>query len=163
VDATKARQQLREWNEQLSRLDEEREVLLSLVRGFEGWLRLHGDVALHAPVKAAPSIERPRTRRRTAPRPATSLKGSISLRKAVLQVLREAHGEPVHVREILARIEALGAVTEAKNPLKIIDLIASGAKTRNHEPIERVSPRSWRWAGTTNTSAKMTVSRSSGA
>lgn len=145
MDATMARQQLRELNESLAKVDEEREVLLSLIKGYEGWLRLHGRKATDETPPSLVAVPRPRQRPPTAP-PRT-LKGSISLRKAVLQVLREAHGEPVRVGEILARATAMGAITNAKSPDKIIDLVAYNLKTRSDQPIERVSPRSWRWKG----------------
>lgn len=133
MDAKMAREQLRELNEQIKNLDDEREVLLSLVNGYNGWLRLHGEQPPERPRKLAPRSNVPA--------------GDVSLRSAVLTVLKEAHGSPVHVREILARITALGAVTNAKSPEKVLDLVAYNLKTRKGEPLERVSPRSWRYVG----------------
>ena len=42
MDIEGVRAQLRETQESLRRNEEEREILLALVKGFEGWLRLYG-------------------------------------------------------------------------------------------------------------------------
>lgn len=141
MDAPMAREQLRELNEALKKVDEEREVLLSLVRGYEGWLRLHGNKGDTATAPLPVPAPRAKAKRSTA------TLGTISLRKAVLQVIREAHGSPVHIKEISARAQALGATTTAKDPFRIVDLVAYNLKTRSDQPLERVSPRSWRWTG----------------
>jgi hypothetical protein len=135
MDAKMAREQLRELNDQIKALDDEREVLLSLINGYNGWLRLHGE---------SPPEPRKAVQRSNVPA------GDVSLRSAVLTVLKQAHGSPVHVREILARITTMGAVTRAKSPEKVIDLVAYNLKTRKGEPLERVSPRSWRYVGSIN-------------
>jgi hypothetical protein len=136
MDAKMAREQLRELHDALGKLDEERDVYLSLINGYEGFLRLHGEG--RSPLPPASKV---------APRESGSHtpQGKLSLRQAVLQVLTEAHPHPVHVKEILARVTAMGAVTNAKSPEKVIDLVAYNLKTRSGKPIERVSPRSWRY------------------
>lgn len=141
MDEKKARRQLQDVKVALNKLDEEREFLVSLIHGYEGWLRLHGSSNGAATLTVRPRAARQSGAARTAP------KGSVSLRQAVLQIVREAQGSPVHIREILARALAMGAATNAQHPERIVDLVAYNLKSRSNQPLERVSPRSWRWTG----------------
>ena len=134
MDAKTVRSSLAEVTAQLTRNEEEHDVLLSLVRGYEGWLRLHPDPA---PQLALIGLDA------ESQRPRSQSKGSRSMRGAVLQVLKDARGEPVHGKEILARAYELGAKTDAKNPLGAVDLMAHSLM-KSH-PVEKVGPRVWRY------------------
>lgn len=135
MDAKSVRSNLSEVTAQLARNEEEHEVLVSLVRGYEGWLRLNPDP--QPPTQMIALFEPDRKN------PGSQPKGSRSMRGAVLQVLKDARGETLHGREILARAIALGAATDAKNPLGAVDLMAHSLK-RSH-PVFKVGPRLWRW------------------
>jgi hypothetical protein len=137
MDETAVRQHLKEVQQRLAVLDEEREVLLSLVRGYEGWLRLQGN-------SAGPQLTLGVTVQKKNP---TAPKGTTSLRGAVLRAIKDAHGAPLHSKEILRRIQALGAKTEARNPVAIIDLTAYSLANTDGQPIKKVGPRTWRWMG----------------
>jgi hypothetical protein len=144
MDAEIVKKHLAEVNEQLGQLDEERDVLVSLVRGYEGWLRLHGHTNGSKPKEAMPiplPIKSPAKRGRTA------IQGKVSMRSAVQTVLQRAHGEPIHAREILARARSMGAETSAKNPEAVIDLVCYTLKQRKKAPLERIGPMTWRWVG----------------
>ena len=120
MDEETIRTQLREAQASLERNTEEREAILAMVKACEGWLRTFAKRTLPLPFASepAPQPSQPRPRASNEPR------GEISMRSAVLKVIREAHGEPLHVREILHRARALGAETAGKNPEAIVDLIA---------------------------------------
>lgn len=135
MDAASVRQQLREVNAELARLDQERDVLLTLARGLEAWLALHGG-------KDTPDQPQLPLGRGRSSKPA----GALPLRAAILQVVRDARGQPLHAREILARTRAMGADTSAKKPESVVDLVAYSWKKRG-EPLERSGPMTWRWAG----------------
>ena len=69
-------------------------------------------------------------------------KGTISFRAGLVQVLREASGEPLDVDEIWERMQQLGVRSDAKRPTGFIGL------TKKRVPeIEKVSPRVFRWVG----------------
>ena len=129
------RAQLEEVQRALSRTEEEREVLISLVRGYEGWLRIHG-------VREGPS--QPLPLRKSAGGRGRKPKGRISLRSAVREVLREAQGEPLHSRELARRVLERGAVSESKKPANVVALVALGLK-RAGEPVDKVAPNTWAW------------------
>lgn len=135
MDEQSVRSQLLEVRKTLARNEEEHEILLSLLNGFEGWLRLHAN-------GRSPQLTLPleTTQARTAPR------GEISLRSAVLQVLKEARGQPLHSKEILVRATALGAATTSKDPVAIVDLTAYSLQ-KGGATIEKTGPRIWHWAG----------------
>lgn len=135
MDAKSVRLNLTEVTTQLARNEEEHEVLISLVRGYEGWLRLNPDP--QPPTQTIGLFEPEGKAARSQP------KGSRSMRGAVLQVLKDARGEPVHGKEILARAYQLGAKTDAKNPIGAVDLMAHSLK-KSH-PVEKVGPRVWRY------------------
>ena len=70
----------------------------------------------------------------------------ISLRAAILQVLRASKGEPMHVTEVLQQVEALGAHVRCANNDKIsrVDVGIYGLK-RQGFPVERVGTRTWKY------------------
>ena len=72
----------------------------------------------------------------------------ISLRAAILQVLRESKGEPLHVKEVLQQVEALGAHVRSANNDKVsrVDVGIYGLK-RQGLPVERVRTRTWKYLG----------------
>ena len=70
---------------------------------------------------------------------------AISYRSAVLRVLREAHGEPLHTKEIARRAEAVGGKSAAKDPIAITDLVIHNL-AKSH-PVTKTAPRTWRLEG----------------
>jgi hypothetical protein len=136
MDPGAIRKQLEEVKAALARNEEEHDVLLSLLRGYEGWLRLNPDQAPQLSLSLEPKKVGP-------PKSRSSVKGTTSLRGAVLRVLQESRGEPINVREILVRARDLGAETDAKNPLGAVDLMVYSL-ARNH-PIFKVGPRLWQY------------------
>ena len=73
---------------------------------------------------------------------------TISLRAAILQVLRESKGEPLHVKDVLQQVEALGAHVRSANNDKVsrVDVGIYGLK-RQGLPVERVGVRTWKYFG----------------
>ena len=133
MDDKSVRAQLAETQDRLRRVDDEREILLSLIKGFEGWLRLSSGEVARVP---GPPVETPINR--------SAILGTISMRGAIKDILREAHGEPLKAAEILRRATDRGARTSGKRPEAVIDLNALSLSKEGH-PIERVGPRTWRW------------------
>lgn len=134
------RSQLADVRAALKANEEEHEVLMSLLKGYEGWLRLRGSSVTQLAFKAdlAASEENPRIGPVEVQKPP-------SFRSSVIAVLQEAKGEPLHAREILSRVLARGSRTEGKDPLALTDLQCySIMKT---EPIKKVAPRTWAWTG----------------
>jgi len=114
--------------------------VLGALRSFEVLLRLRGKQLQPVPTSAPAIPNRP-----AGPRRATQ--EELPMRRAVLQVLRDAHGEPLRVEEILERAQGLGAATRSKNPVNTIDLQLYGLRDRDKLSVQKVGPRSWRWAG----------------
>ena len=85
---------------------------------------------------------------------------SISIRAAILQVLRESKGEPLHVKEVLQQVEALGAHVRSANNDKPsrIDVGIYGLK-RQGLPVERVATRTWKYLGGEATDIKIDRAR----
>lgn len=134
MDGKSIREQLDLVRANLQRNEEEREVLLDLLKGYEGWLRLYGES------NGATQVALPMARKID-----TKTKGTISMRQAIKTVLKDAHGSQLHSKEIWRRAQELGAKTTGSSPLGLVDLTAfSLSKT---EPVEKVAPRTWRWAG----------------
>lgn len=144
MDEATVRRNLAELREELARFDDERNVVISLIRSYEAWLRIRGkDVSQPLPLPLSTvTVAQPEAEaNRDGEGPAVSFRG------AVVQVLRDAHGEPLHAKEILGRVEALGARTTAKNKLSVVSLAIRGLTDKH--PIEKAGPRMWRWAGGT--------------
>ncbi|PZR61199.1 MAG: hypothetical protein DLM71_09065 [Chloroflexi bacterium] len=143
MDSATIRDHLRELNERLAELDEEREVLRGLIVGYEGWLRLHD----RGGTKVATLTVTPGKPTKATPRRSPTVKGTISLSQATLRVVREAHGQPLHGREIASRVQALGAQTSAAKPERVMDLLLYSHRNRGQRDLERVAPLTWRWKG----------------
>lgn len=139
MNETDIRKQLEEVRVALKSNEDEHTVLESLLKGYEGWLRLRGG-ANGATQLSLPPLIVPAKKRGRGP------KGTISFRQAVLTVVREARGEPLHVREILARTKKMGAITAAKDPFAITDLM-SYSLMKAGEPMKKVAGRTWIWTG----------------
>lgn len=156
MDTETVRVQLRDVHAALKRNEEEHEILISLAHGFEGWLRLKGeDQVTTLPLPNVPTAPTRRFRwagsrageatgRPTVKRSPRTL-GAISLRQAVREVLEEARGEPLHVKEIYRRVTGKGALSGSKDPESVTDLIALGLRDRDKLPIEKTTSRTWRW------------------
>ncbi|MGH7487339.1 MAG: hypothetical protein ACREMY_17325 [bacterium] len=140
MDAKTARAHLTDVQAQLARNEDEHEVLVNLARGYEGWLRLNPDNSAAQPPQMSLTFQ-PEPANRSEP------KGSRSFRGAILQVIKDARGEPISTREILPRALALGAITESKNPLGTVDLMVHSLTKIKHPVIEKVGPRLWRYTG----------------
>ncbi len=133
MDADTIRKQLQEVQSELRRIEAVREVLLDLVKGYEGWLRLHDNPPMQPRLIATEGTTK--GKRRTT--------GAISAREAIKRVLQDAHGEPLHSEEIWRRAEMLGARTNAAVPKDVVDLTLVGLRQRF--PIQRVAPRTYKW------------------
>lgn len=134
MDETTVRENLQEVRTRLAHIDEERDVLLSLIKGYEGLIRLQA--ASNGDARQIPMVaddDRP-TR---GPKPL----GSVSLRAACVRVLREARGEPLHVKEIWMRAQILGAKTRSKNPHGVVELTCKGIPQ-----AVRTQTRTWAWS-----------------
>lgn len=144
MDEKTVREHLSEVKAALDRNEDEHAVLESLLRGYEGWLRLNAKpIPSQAPQRELPSI-RGRSAPKAGERP--------SIRSQVLRVLQEARGEPLHTREILIRLHNMGFEVGGENPHGMVDLQAYSL--RKSHPVEKVGPRTWRWTGNGTDSSK---------
>lgn len=135
MDEATMRGHLKELKKRLQFINEEQEVIVDLIRGYEGWLRLRS-----AGLRRVPFVPpKPTVRARPA-----HMDGKLSIRQAVIQTLRDAQGEPIHAKEILRRIRELGVSPNAKEPTGVIDLTCHSLKNAG-KPVERTGPRTWRW------------------
>ena len=123
---------LAEIRNDLERNEAEHEVLLNLLKGYEGWLRLNLSPNGHAQVDLAQPL---------LPIPTMSHE-SPTWRPSIRKVVKEARGAPVHAGEIWARVQAMGLKTRGKNPLGLVDL-----NIMSMPEIQKVGPRLYRWVG----------------
>ena len=139
MDAKNIRTQLEEVTDRLAVLDAERDVLLSLRTGLEGWLALQQN-GKTSNGQGTLDLTEPH-------RPTGKPVGSTSLRGVIIPILQAAGGQPLTTKEILVRARSRGADSAAKDPEGVVDLILYTLKKRNGKPVERVGPQKWRWAG----------------
>lgn len=125
------REQLALARSELARIDNEREVVINAIQSLEAWLRLR--LLADNTIALVPD-EAERNGKGRNGRPA-------SFRGAILQVLSDAQGAPLHSKEILERAEAMGAATGAKDKVAAVDLTCHGLKDKG---VERSAPRTWR-------------------
>lgn len=135
MDEVTVRKNLDEIRGELDRVEEQREVLLSLMNGYEGWLRLNAN-GQRAQLKFPEAQQLPAPVPPLRPAPARP-----SFRGAAIQVLRDARGAALHTTEIWSRMLAAGVVSEAKRPENFIVL-----NYRTVPQAEKVAPKTFRWA-----------------
>jgi hypothetical protein len=133
MDDQRLRERLHEAQIELNRLDKEREVVLAWIADIEKLVTLRTGGK-----KQTASVAPPGQLRMGAVAKGPSMRGTV------LRVLREANGEPLHTREILARAERMGASTESKDPEAVIDLMGYSLR-KSHEEVQKVAGRTWRW------------------
>jgi hypothetical protein len=120
---------LESLNAELDGLEKRRQVLAKLIAGYEELAAL-----------ATPQEKRRRERSRN-----NQPKGRVSLRSAVLEVLKAAEG-PLKTTEIWKRVHEKGAETASKNPAAVVDLTTYQLKKSGH-PVEKTAPATWRYQG----------------
>lgn len=132
VDEAEIRRQLEDYKRRLGGIDDERAALIEVVRSLESLLKAVGrpDHVSEGPLTFPPA----RTKSSTPV-------GSVSMRSAVAQVMRDAKG-PLHTREVMSRAQAMGASTNAKVPLSVVDLVL--LNLAKNGKAERTAPRTWR-------------------
>lgn len=135
MDETSVRAQLREVQNALKVNEQEHEVLMSLLAGLEGWLRLprrntnaSGMTSVSSPEGHEDDVDPNRP----------------SYRKAVLAVLQESPGQPIHTAELVKRVADKGARSNAKDVKGITDLNVLSLM-KHHPEIQKVAPRTWTW------------------
>jgi hypothetical protein len=123
------RKQLDEIKNDLAGNEAEHEVLVNLIRGFEGWLRLHSTKPVETSLPAPPKHKNP-----------------ISFAKGVIKILQDAHGEALRSDEIWKRMQVLGIRSNAKNPVDWVDWSAQNGGAKRGE-----LPRTWVWKNSNGT------------
>ena len=131
------RERLRQVRDALAKLNREREVLLKMLAADESWLALNskyrpGLAPEGAASEHAPAPERPLPENRP------------TMKQALLEVIADAHGVPLHAREIWKRAQELGAVSKADSPLTAVDFALFSLEKKGQ--IEKVGPRTFRIA-----------------
>jgi hypothetical protein len=135
IDDKTIRTELAEWQAALAEHDANRQPIADIVKGLEALLRVRpGPTRVASPTMPTAEL---RTNR-SAP------VGAVSMRSAVIRVLQSA-GRPMHVRDILAEAERLGAATNAKSPQGVVGLVLLNLHKKGR--AERTAPSTWRWAG----------------
>src|SRR6266508_2334212 len=126
MDEQAIRTHLQEIKAALTRNAEEREILLNLEKGYEGWLQLY------SPVKPPA-----RTVKITIAAGGLGTNGTQakpSLRQTIVQTIRDGRGTPVRAADILERARLLGVVSKAKKPLNAVDFAAWSLQHREGVP-----------------------------
>jgi hypothetical protein len=114
---------------ELDGLEKRRQVLSKLIAAYEELVAL-----------ATPQ-ERRRRERSTDNQP----RGTVSLRSAVLEVLKAADG-PLTTKEIWKRVHEKGAETTSKHPSSVVDLTTYQLKKSGH-PVKKTAPATWQYQG----------------
>ena len=143
MEAETIRKQLVEMPAALQRIEAEREVMINIVKGYEGWLKLYDQRnggAAQPPLLEVNGAGTKKKRGKTG-----VIQGTISVRSAILQVVKDARGVTLHSEEIWQRAEAMGARTKSDNPKDVVDLNLFGLRQKH--PIEKMGPRLYRWTG----------------
>lgn len=120
----------------LETLRAEHATVGTTIASLEQLLKLRSEATAVSP--AAP-VERPKADKNGAN--PTAIKGTISIRRAITQVLQQAK-QPMHAKDIWRLAHALGARTAAKSPVAIVSLSAIGI-----DGVEKVGPRLFEWKG----------------
>ena len=146
MDVQTVRQELEDTRKRLAHVEREREVLLDLQRGFEGWLQFQGALVPAELVSsgggATPVVDKESAAEPVSRRPNNRTKGSIPFTDAVRQVLEEANGRSLTRATIAERAQQRGARSESRDVRNLVDSLCK----RMHGVEKGTSPGTWRKA-----------------
>jgi hypothetical protein len=114
---------------ELAGLEKRRQVLNKLIDAYE----------------ELGALGTPQERRRRERSMDNQVRGAISLRSAVLEVLKAADG-PLTTKEIWKRVAEMGAITNSKNPSSVVDLTVYQLK-KSGRPVKKTAPATWQYLG----------------
>lgn len=78
------------------------------------------------------------------PARSNAVRGTVSLRSAILGVLKES-GQELSTEEIWQRARERGAVTAARHPKSVVDLTAYQLQKSGH-PLEKTKRGTWKYS-----------------
>lgn len=135
LDEKSIRRHLADVESRLARIDDERQALQDLVKGYRSLLK-----AMAAP--DGESAEPPIFPQLSLPTKRSTVVGKVSMRSTVAEVL-EGASEPLHSRDIYARAKQKGAATTSKDPISVVDLVVLDLFKKGK--VEKTAPRTWIW------------------
>lgn len=121
--------------DELNRIDAERAALDTIYRGYESLLKAMSSNGIKKNAQLALGV----------PGRGGGPKGSISFRNGVIEVIKRAGGESLHVNVIWERMQAMGVKSAAKRPIGFISMIAG-----KEDAIEKSAASTFRWVGTSS-------------
>ena len=124
------RKQMEEVRDALNHIDQDREALETILKGYEAWFRVNPSHGSNRQRQLALGV---------SGRGGGS-NGSISFRKGFMAVLEQARGEALIDTEIWRRMQEMGVISNAQRPLGFIGLTAKRVPS-----AEKVAARTWRW------------------
>lgn len=130
------REQLREVNDALAKMDDERNALQSIKESLLRWLDLHGAQVTQLPLDAVKTSNGKMNGHDAPFKPL----GSMTLAEAVLRTLRNREGQPMNTSEILETAQGMGAVTKAKNPGALVEWVIYDLSKKRGHPIKKKKP-----------------------
>ena len=122
----------------LADLKTEQLALGDLIRAVEGYIALRGR---QSPQRREAALQQPELTGLQTKKGTNAIKGAISIRRAIADVLREAK-RPLKADEIWRFAYERGARTSSKRPEAIVALTCNGM-----DEIEKVAPRTFQWKG----------------
>jgi len=125
MNADTIREQLGEIQAQLERVEAERAALLSLAEAYENWLRIYDPPASGGKTSAVATAHlngRATVAAKATVKRSSAVKGKMSVRGAIREVLIAARGSHLHSAEIWRRAQALGATTDVSPAEDLVDL-----------------------------------------
>lgn len=129
MDEQYIREQIALIKKEVAAVEDRRSTLIALLDHYEDLLRQQGLVV---------QVVTPHPPRSVTP------KGAISFRQAIIQSLRDEPGRELETHVIWHRARNLGAMSDAKDPGRVIDALCYSLKKEGY-PIEKVGPMTWKW------------------
>lgn len=125
------RDQLTEVRNALAKMDEEKKALQAIEGSLVRWLDLHSVQEAQLPLQA-PATNGKADKFKTL--------GTIKFEEAIIRALRNREGNPMSSKDILAAAQGIGAKTNAKDPLKVVEWYLYDIQHKNRAPIKKLRP-----------------------
>ena len=134
MDEATIRRRLEEVQADITRGQQEQEVLRELQASYRTLLQFHTETSPVTQLDLIPATKQ----RGEQQRP----KGRLSFKAGLMQVLLEARGQELEDAVIWERMQAIGVRSNAKRPTGFI-----GLTVKRVPEIEKVTSRTFRWIG----------------
>ncbi len=147
MDELRIRQGLDTALAMLKEVDDQRDILVNMIDGYQALLRIRGNNTsqppptqqMTMPITMVPAIA---NAKKPGKRKGGGVRKANSWRALIKEKLQAESGQSILSKDVWAYLQSRGKTTKAKDPIAAVDLTA-----RDIPGVKKTGPRLWKWVG----------------